>query len=170
MSSGNIASWLWNFGDGTTSTSADPRHTYSEIGNYTVTLRVTDRGGNVSTETKENCIRVSLFEKNIDNVDYPLTHYGNKTIFFRNDPEITEGELKYNRMAYISCNSGNYFLDTFQRGIVFYTLGTPSDYDGLHYLEAYLDGKTDYQIWQTLQSYGQPVFDYYDFNKKPSEQ
>jgi hypothetical protein len=114
-------------------------------------------------------VRAAIYEKNIDNIDYPLAHYGNKTVLFRNEPEIAESDLKYNRMAYISCNSGNYFLDTFHRGVMFYTLGTSNDWDGLHYLEAYLDGKSDYEIWQALQN-NQPVYDYYDFNKKPSEQ
>ncbi len=33
-------SWLWDFGDGTTSTLQNPLHTYATIGNYTVTLTV----------------------------------------------------------------------------------------------------------------------------------
>ena len=32
--------WLWNFGDGTNSTQQNPVHTYSAVGNYTVTLTV----------------------------------------------------------------------------------------------------------------------------------
>lgn len=39
---GTIASYLWNFGDGSTSTSANPSHTYAAEGTYTVTLTVTD--------------------------------------------------------------------------------------------------------------------------------
>ncbi|MFN0037801.1 MAG: PKD domain-containing protein [Saprospiraceae bacterium] len=34
----NATSFLWNFGDGTTSTEANPMHTYAAPGNYTVTL------------------------------------------------------------------------------------------------------------------------------------
>lgn len=36
-----ITSYLWQFGDGTTSTAANPSHTYSSLGSYTVRLRVT---------------------------------------------------------------------------------------------------------------------------------
>lgn len=38
-------SWLWNFGDGTTSTSQNPVHTYSIPGFYTVSLTTTSAGG-----------------------------------------------------------------------------------------------------------------------------
>jgi PKD repeat protein len=37
-------SWLWNFGDGTTSTLQNPVHTYATAGNYTVTLTVMANG------------------------------------------------------------------------------------------------------------------------------
>jgi gliding motility-associated-like protein len=41
-----ITSWLWNFGDGTTSTqSGTVSHTYASPGSYTVTLTVTDAAG-----------------------------------------------------------------------------------------------------------------------------
>jgi PKD repeat protein len=37
-----IASWLWDFGDGTTSTNSNPQHVYTQAGIYPVTLSVTD--------------------------------------------------------------------------------------------------------------------------------
>ena len=42
---GSIASRSWNFGDGATSTAANPSHTYAAAGTYTVSLTVTDNGG-----------------------------------------------------------------------------------------------------------------------------
>ena len=42
---GTIASYLWDFGDGETSTEASPSHTYAAAGEVTVTLTVTDNGG-----------------------------------------------------------------------------------------------------------------------------
>ncbi len=41
-------SYVWDFGDGTTSSSTSPTHTYSSAGSYTVTLEVTNCGGSVS--------------------------------------------------------------------------------------------------------------------------
>lgn len=50
-SSGVISSYLWDFGDGTTSTAANPTHIYDEVGTYTVSLTVEGPGGG-ATETK----------------------------------------------------------------------------------------------------------------------
>ena len=44
-------SWHWDFGDGHTSQQQNPNHTYVSIGNYTVTLTVTDNTSNISTDT-----------------------------------------------------------------------------------------------------------------------
>ncbi|HUK88988.1 MAG TPA: PKD domain-containing protein [Blastocatellia bacterium] len=40
-----ITSYNWNFGDGQTSSSQSPSHVYSAVGNFTVTLVVTDSAG-----------------------------------------------------------------------------------------------------------------------------
>ena len=46
---GGTATYLWDFGDGNTSTLLDPMHTYATDGNYTVCLTVTDACGSDST-------------------------------------------------------------------------------------------------------------------------
>lgn len=40
-----ISSYLWNFGDGTTSTIANPVHNYSDVGIYAVNFRFTSKDG-----------------------------------------------------------------------------------------------------------------------------
>ncbi len=39
-SSGEVTSWLWDFGDGETSTDQNPKHTYDQAGEYTVKLTI----------------------------------------------------------------------------------------------------------------------------------
>jgi xanthomonalisin len=50
-SDGTIASHAWTFGDGGTSTSANPSHTYSAAGTYSVTETVTDDDGATASKT-----------------------------------------------------------------------------------------------------------------------
>ncbi|WP_198295056.1 immunoglobulin-like domain-containing protein, partial [endosymbiont of Ridgeia piscesae] len=42
---GVIAAWSWDFGDGSSSSEADPSHSYTAAGSYTATLTVTDDVG-----------------------------------------------------------------------------------------------------------------------------
>jgi leucyl aminopeptidase len=44
-SDGTIAARAWDFGDGSTSTEANPTHTFAAVGTHTVALTVTDNGG-----------------------------------------------------------------------------------------------------------------------------
>nr|WP_258873013.1 PQQ-dependent sugar dehydrogenase [Streptomyces sp. M7] len=46
---GDTLSYAWTFGDGATSTAANPSHTYTADGQYTATLKVTDPGGKSAT-------------------------------------------------------------------------------------------------------------------------
>jgi PKD repeat protein len=48
---GDVLTYAWDFGDGTTGTGATPQHTYADNGNYIVTLTVTDPAGAEATTT-----------------------------------------------------------------------------------------------------------------------
>lgn len=50
----NADSYLWNFGDGTTSTQANPSKTYNQHGTYTVTLTATNTTSGLSDQTSQN--------------------------------------------------------------------------------------------------------------------
>jgi len=50
--------WLWNFGDGSTSTVANPVHTFSTPGFYNITLTVTNSQGCVRTLTRVAYVHV----------------------------------------------------------------------------------------------------------------
>lgn len=56
-STGDIAGWEWDFGDGVTGTEQSPSHTYDAVGEYTVSLEVTGPAGS-DTETKDNYVDV----------------------------------------------------------------------------------------------------------------
>ena len=56
-SSGSINSWLWDFGDGNTSTMQNPTYTYTADGTYTVCL---------TTTTTDNCIDSSCTAVQVD--------------------------------------------------------------------------------------------------------
>lgn len=51
-----ISTFFWDFGDGNTSTLRNPSHIYSQIGTYTVSLKVTDCNGVMDSLTKTNYI------------------------------------------------------------------------------------------------------------------
>jgi serine protease len=44
--SSNASSYEWNFGDGASSTSTSPTHTYSNLGSYNVSLTANSTAGN----------------------------------------------------------------------------------------------------------------------------
>ena len=54
----NATSYLWNFGDGTTSTEKNPTHYYSSEDIFSVTLTGTSQFGCESSSTRENYIEV----------------------------------------------------------------------------------------------------------------
>jgi PKD repeat protein len=57
-STGPVSAWLWDFGDGITSTLENPSHTYTVSDTFTVSLTVSGPGGS-DTEVKVNYIQVS---------------------------------------------------------------------------------------------------------------
>ena len=52
-------SYVWDFGDGKTSTDASPTHAYAKPGEYTISLKVTDDRANTVTEARENYIKIT---------------------------------------------------------------------------------------------------------------
>jgi len=58
LSSGGPTSWLWTFGDGTTSTQQSPLKSYSAAGTYTVSLKATNSLG-TNTYTRSGYVQVA---------------------------------------------------------------------------------------------------------------
>jgi len=63
--SAGAASWLWDFGDGTSSTSKGPDHIYTKSGYYNVKLTVTTSQGCSYTIVKNDAVYVSALEGSI---------------------------------------------------------------------------------------------------------
>ena len=81
---GSIVSYLWDFGNGQTSSLANPSYAYPEAGNYTATLTVTDNSGN----TAASQARVDVFAQNLPPVAITHGPYAspvNESIYFEGD-------------------------------------------------------------------------------------
>lgn len=77
-SSGNPVEWLWDLGNGTTSTVKNPSNSYFLPGNYTIKLTVKDAAGNTNTISRTEYINVTTtptvnFEANPGGGCYPLS-------------------------------------------------------------------------------------------------
>ena len=60
--------YLWNFGDGTTSTLPDPTHTYTALGSYTVRLTTTNAVGCTNQLVRTQYIKVLPPQASINNL------------------------------------------------------------------------------------------------------
>ena len=74
-----VSSYTWNFKDGSSATTANPKHTFNEIGSYEVTLTVTDNEGLTNTDTvlitvtdEENEAPVAVISANPKSGSAPL--------------------------------------------------------------------------------------------------
>jgi len=67
-----VDTWLWDFGDGNTSTEQNPVYEYVFTGDYTVTLMITGPGG-ADTLTKVNYIDVNFITPTADFVGTPTS-------------------------------------------------------------------------------------------------
>jgi len=56
---GTVANWLWDFGDGNTSSQQNPTHKYTNRGTYNITLTVTDNDGATNAVTKTIVVAAS---------------------------------------------------------------------------------------------------------------
>ena len=92
---GNLAAFLWDFGDDNGSTQPNPMHTYGAVGSYLVTLTVTDNRGAQAVDTqfvrvnyRSYDVNFSLKSANLDNQrDFTAegtTSYVNMTIDVNN--------------------------------------------------------------------------------------
>lgn len=102
---GTITGYLWNFGDGSTSTAANPSYTYSSPGLYSVSLTVTDGNGCVESYSLNNYIWIEqVFSTteiitgttdNLSGVYFDSPNYGVITTTTGNVLITTDGGLSW---------------------------------------------------------------------------
>ncbi|MCG7550518.1 M43 family zinc metalloprotease [Pseudoalteromonas sp. Of7M-16] len=97
-SNGSISSYLWEFGDGNTSTAANPTHAYQQANTYTVKLTVTDNDGNTASDTATALIKAENIAP-IANANGPYTGSAGKDIEFSSanssDPDGSIASYKW---------------------------------------------------------------------------
>jgi len=123
---GSIVAWSWSFGDGSDSTAQHPTHVYERAGAYTVTLRVTDDDGDVSSPASrtlivENAAPTASFEApSTAAVGAPIT-----LIDRSEDPE-TAGRIVH--VAWDFGDGGYLAGGPSENGVYRHTYTAPGDY------------------------------------------
>jgi len=122
-----INSWYWDFGDGKTSTAQNPLHTFTEAGNYTISLTV-NNGITQHTEVKPAYIQVgtqSIDLKEITNQIkiYPLPATNELKVVSRERMlQIQITTLAGNLVNEFHVESNDYILNTSQISSGFYLM------------------------------------------------
>lgn len=100
----NGESYLWDFGDGETSTLESPTHSYDSIGNYTVTLTAYSKNGKKESSTTETIV-----------VTAGTVVAGSGFIYDGTEYSLTKGELLF--YGVYGGISNNFEMDLFTDGI-----------------------------------------------------
>jgi PKD repeat protein len=108
-------SWLWSFGDGTTSTVQNPTKTYTTAGTYSVTLTATNPSG-TDDEVKTNYITVSPPAQNV--------------LFVKSDHSTIQGYVQSGQATIANVVAGNFLIAVIAAGPAAADFGTLSDDKG----------------------------------------
>ena len=109
-STGGVASWYWNFGDGNFSTQPSPSHFYTTAGTYHVCLVTTSTGGCADTI----CNDVIVLPRDVEapNVFTPNGDATNDVLVFKNLEYYPNTMLQvYDRWGVLVYENGNYLND-----------------------------------------------------------
>lgn len=150
LSNINATSWLWNFGDGNTSSDQNPAHVFQEDGVYTVSLTATNNITDI-TKTRTDYIEViSTIQKRLDCGETPFQIYQSDN----NLLESLYGKYYQGGLIYfLNINDGTGFVaaPTDQEDVIRWGGGAPS---GL-YINLYkgLSNTTRILSWYNWNSY-----------------
>ncbi|HXM51466.1 MAG TPA: PKD domain-containing protein [Pyrinomonadaceae bacterium] len=83
---GQVVSWAWDFGDGTTSSLKSPTHTFAQTGDYTVSLTVTDNSGLTNTHSSVYHVMQAIVPD--FGVSPTIAHEGGESVRFTDLAEL----------------------------------------------------------------------------------
>jgi len=95
VSQDGIVSWLWSFGDGSSSMEKNPTHTYLHDGSYTVTLTVEEADGDGDTKTETGYITVRDTEPTANFSASPTSGYEPLTVTFTDQSTSYDGIVSW---------------------------------------------------------------------------
>jgi PKD repeat protein len=132
LSTGNISSWNWSFGDGHLSSAGNPIHTYVTVGSFNVNLSVANANES-SNNVKTNYI----------------------TVTFPSPPSISSNGFGQQWEALASGPSATYHSNALYNynNVLYYVGGT----DGGGVYSTYVYKSTDADTWSTVTSTSVPV-------------
>ena len=106
LSTENPTSWEWDFGDTYTSTEQNPVHTYETTGQFTVTLTVTNDGGE-DTEIKVDY--VTVLEEAIDTLFLVYGYQFISTNLIQDNPDmlIVLADILNDNLEYVRSTNGS---------------------------------------------------------------
>ena len=130
----NGLTYLWNFGDSTTSTAQNPSHTYIKSGVYTIQLTVYNGCGNNVSSQQIITVGIKSFNENNKIEVYPNPASSDITINFNSERnqninisinDILGNEIyKNNNSLLIGKNNLNIDLSGFKQGVYFICIST----------------------------------------------
>jgi PKD repeat protein len=104
QSSGNPNNWMWDFGDGQTSSSQNPSHTYQYVGTYTVKLTASNKYGSHTT-FKTDYLKVGNQEIRIEGEDLTES-VGNDSCSWKQEVSVESGRtFQPVEQEYMGCSN-----------------------------------------------------------------
>jgi gliding motility-associated-like protein len=103
--------YVWNFGDGTTSTQTNPVHSFNTKGIYTVTLTATSPQGCVLSQTQSDYLNVASYKSDFS-VPAPICQNASAYFNFTGSPQPTYNEWFINDQS----QGYSYYYQNFYTG------------------------------------------------------